>query len=101
MLRSLSYAAHAALFAHLASRPAERARMEPWARVWQTLASAAFARAYLDVAADQQFVPTEPAHRDALLEFFMLDKLLYELNYELNNRPEWVRIPLWGFADLT
>jgi maltose alpha-D-glucosyltransferase/alpha-amylase len=30
----------------------------------------------------------------------MLDKALYELNYELNNRPEWVRIPLWGILDL-
>jgi maltose alpha-D-glucosyltransferase/alpha-amylase len=100
MLRSLSYASHAALFAHLASRPADRARIEPWARVWQTWASAAFARAYLDVAGGEQFMPAEPANRDALLEFYTLDKVLYELNYELNNRPEWIRIPLWGIADL-
>ena len=38
--------------------------------------------------------------RDALLQLFVLDKALYELNYELNNRPDWVRIPLRGIFDL-
>ena len=46
------------------------------------------------------FLPAVPSQRDALLRFFMLNKALYELNYELNNRPEWVRIPLWGIAEL-
>ena len=40
------------------------------------------------------FLPAEPSQRDALLQLFVLDKALYELNYELNNRPDWVRIPL-------
>ena len=34
--------------------------------------------------------------RDVLLQLFMVDKALYELNYELNNRPDWVRIPVRG-----
>jgi maltose alpha-D-glucosyltransferase/alpha-amylase len=46
------------------------------------------------------FLPVESSHRAALLRFFMLEKALYELNYELNNRPDWVRIPLWGILDL-
>ena len=45
-------------------------------------------------------MPTEPFQRDALLHLFMLDKALYELNYELNNRPDWVRIPLQGILDI-
>jgi maltose alpha-D-glucosyltransferase/alpha-amylase len=100
MLRSLSYAAHAALFAQAAARPSELNRLEPWAQVWQTWSTAAFLRAYFDAADGALFLPAEPTHRDALLRFFMLDKALYELNYELNNRPEWVRIPLWGILDL-
>jgi maltose alpha-D-glucosyltransferase/alpha-amylase len=100
MLRSLGYAAHARLFAHATARPAERARLESWAQVWQTWSMAAFVRAYFDAAGGEQFVPAEPVHRDALLRFFMLEKVLYELNYELNNRPDWVRIPLWGIFDL-
>ena len=47
-----------------------------------------------------RFLPAKPAQREMLLRFFVLDKALYELNYELNNRPDWVRIPLWGIFDL-
>ena len=89
-----------ALFAHVASRPAEFARLEPWAQLWQTWTTGAFLRGYFTAAAGSLFVPVEPTQRDALLRFFMLDKALYELSYELNNRPDWVRIPLWGIFDL-
>jgi maltose alpha-D-glucosyltransferase/alpha-amylase len=100
MLRSFSYAAYAGLFAHTAARPAEFAKLEPWARIWQTWATAAFLRGYLQRTEGALFLPAEQSQRDALLRFFMLDKALYELNYELNNRPEWGRIPLWGILDL-
>jgi maltose alpha-D-glucosyltransferase/alpha-amylase len=100
MVRSFSYAAFAALFAHASARPAEFARTEPWARIWQTWATAAFLRGYFRRAEGAMFLPVESSHRAALLRFFMLEKALYELNYELNNRPDWVRIPLWGILDL-
>jgi maltose alpha-D-glucosyltransferase/alpha-amylase len=100
MLRSFSYAAYAALFAHASARPADFGRLESWAHIWQTWATAAFLRGYLGQTTDALFLPKEPTQRDALLRFFMLSKALYELNYELNNRPEWVRIPLWGIFDL-
>ncbi len=100
MLRSFSYAAYAALFAHASARPADFGRLESWAHIWQTWATAAFLKGYLGQTADALFLPKEPTQRDALLRFFMLSKALYELNYELNNRPEWVRIPLWGIFDL-
>jgi maltose alpha-D-glucosyltransferase / alpha-amylase len=100
MLRSFSYAAYAGLFARAASRPAEFGRLEPWAHIWQTWSSAAFLRGYFDTAGNASFLPDDPAQRDALLRLLMLDKALYELNYELNNRPDWVRIPLWGIFDL-
>jgi maltose alpha-D-glucosyltransferase/alpha-amylase len=93
MVRSFSYAAYAGLFAHAASRPSEFDRLEPWARVWQTWTSAAFLRAYFGAAGDALFVPTE-------VTLWMLDKALYELNYELNNRPDWLRIPLHGVLGL-
>jgi maltose alpha-D-glucosyltransferase/alpha-amylase len=94
MLRSFSYAAYAGLFAHLSTRPTSLAGAEPWARIWQSSASAAFLRGYLSTVEGASFVPAEPSQRDALLQLFVLDKALYELNYELNNRPDWVRIPL-------
>jgi maltose alpha-D-glucosyltransferase/alpha-amylase len=100
MLRSFGYAAYASLFAHTASRPAEFERLEGWARLWQTWSSAAFLRAYLQTAGAAQFVPTVPSQRDVLLQLFVIDKALYELNYELNNRPDWVRIPLSGILEI-
>ncbi len=100
MIRSFGYAAYAALFAHTASRPSELARLEPWARIWQLCSSSAFLGAYFAAVAGALFVPAAPAERDGLLELFVIDKMLTELGYELNNRPDWARIPLRGLLDL-
>jgi maltose alpha-D-glucosyltransferase/alpha-amylase len=100
MLRSFSYAAYAALFSHSGGRAEELARLEPWAAAWQRWTSAAFLTGYLAAAGAASFVPRDPVQRAALLELFVLDKALYEMNYELNNRPDWARIPLRGLAEL-
>jgi maltose alpha-D-glucosyltransferase/alpha-amylase len=100
MLRSYSYAAYAGLFAYASTRSGSFAQLEGWARIWQTYACAAFLKGYLGTAGEALFVPTDPRQRDTLLQLFILDKALYELNYELNNRPEWVRIPLAGILDI-
>jgi len=94
MLRSFGYAAYAGLFAHTSTRPGQFTELEPWARIWQTWASAAFLKGYIATAGQALSVPSEPSQRNALIQLFMVDKALYELNYELNNRPDWVRIPL-------
>ncbi len=99
MLRSFGYAAHAALFAQEARSGAESARLQPWARVWERWTGAAFLKGYLAVAGDAPFLPADPVQRAALLDLFLLVKALYELNYELNNRPDWARIPLHGLAE--
>jgi maltose alpha-D-glucosyltransferase/alpha-amylase len=100
MVRSFGYAAYAGLFAHTTSRPGEFERLEPWARIWQTWATAAFLRGYVEITADAPFIPADASQRDGLLQLFVLDKALYELNYELNNRPDWVRIPLRGIFEV-
>jgi maltose alpha-D-glucosyltransferase/alpha-amylase len=100
MLRSFSYAAYAALFAHSAGRAEELARLEPWAAAWQRWTGAAFVTSYLSAAGAAAFVPPDPVQRAALLDLFLIDKALYEMNYELNNRPDWTRIPLRGLAEL-
>jgi maltose alpha-D-glucosyltransferase / alpha-amylase len=100
MLRSFSYAAYAGLFAHTANRPDQYPHFERWARLWQTWACAAFLKTYFATARKASFVATDPPQREALLQLFLLDKALYELNYELNNRPDWARIPLKGILDI-
>jgi maltose alpha-D-glucosyltransferase/alpha-amylase len=31
-----------------------------------------------------------------MLDFFLIEKVFYELEYELAYRPEWLRVPLDG-----
>ncbi|HJT79362.1 MAG TPA: putative maltokinase, partial [Gemmataceae bacterium] len=100
MLRSFDYGAYAGLFRFTNDRSDDFGRLEPWAALWQAWTSAAYLRAYRDAAAGAPFLPADPGQLDALLDFFMLDKAFYELLYELNNRPDWVRIPLRGILAL-
>ena len=74
--------------------------MEAWARSWEALVSAEFLRAYRETVAGVPIVPASAQDFDALLEIYVLDKALYELVYELNNRPAWIRIPLHGILSL-
>lgn len=103
MLRSFHYAPYAALLGQApgASFSSEDMRvLEPWARFWQRWVSAIFLRNYLDTAGRAPFIPSSRAELQALLDAYLLDKALYELAYELNNRPTWVRIPLEGVGQL-
>ncbi len=103
MVRSFHYAAYGTLLSQRvggAVRPEDVARLEPWAALWYLSAAAAFLGAYLDEAAGQPFVPADPAELERLLQLAMLQKVLYELSYELNNRPDWVSIPLRGLLEL-
>jgi maltose alpha-D-glucosyltransferase/alpha-amylase len=100
MMRSFSYAAYAGLFAHTVSRPAAFDTLAPWADLWATWTTAAFLRGYFSTVGNALFVPQQSHQRDELLRLFVLGKALYELNYELNNRPDWLRIPLSGILRL-
>lgn len=100
MLRSFSYAAYAGLINFTTRHPESVDRLEPWARLWERSASAEFLRAYLETLHGAKFLPAEREGLRKLLELFLLDKALYEVLYELNARPEWVRIPLVGILSL-
>jgi len=102
MLRSFSYAAFAGL-ARFAQRRPEAARIvEPWTQLWANSVSTAFLAGYRQVIAANPTLLPEPATAQSMLDVNLLEKALYELQYELNNRPDWVRIPLAGIlAPLT
>ena len=100
MLRSFSYAAFAALLNHTARRAEEYDHLLPWATFWEKWISVAFLRAYRETTLNAAFLPADPRQFQQLLDAFLLDKALYELSYELNNRPSWVRIPLRGILSV-
>jgi maltose alpha-D-glucosyltransferase/alpha-amylase len=99
MLRSFHYAAHHAIFARL-SRPEDLPAMEQWAAFWQLWVSTGFLQSYLEVAGQGGFLPWEEEQFQVLLDAFCLEKAMYELGYELNNRPEWVKLPIQGILQL-
>jgi len=101
MLRSFHYAAYAALLGQVpGARPKDFSTLEPWARFWYRAVSAAFLKGYLPAVASASLLPQAPAELGILLDAYLLDKAIYEIGYELNNRPEWTQIPLKGLLEL-
>jgi trehalose synthase-fused probable maltokinase len=99
MLRSFHYAAYSAAFDRMSDHDGsveDDRKLDMWAQVWQAYVSAAFLKSYLSVAAQAYFLPAEPGQLEALLDAYLLEKAIYEMAYELNNRPSWTRIPLQG-----
>jgi len=103
MLRSFHYAAYSALFAqeaHGMISPGDFAYLESWATFWCIWVSANFLNAYLQVGGQGEFLPETREDLQLLLDVFLLEKAVYELGYEINNRPDWVKIPLQGIRQL-
>jgi maltose alpha-D-glucosyltransferase/alpha-amylase len=103
MIRSFHYAAHAASRAHQRDAllpSASSFNPGPWATVWFVWTSAAFLKAYLAEVANGNILPPRREELEILLNAYLLEKAVYELNYELNNRPDWVSIPMEGILHL-
>ena len=106
MLRSFHYAVHAAVRAHADAGRAAAAhafggfRLEPWARFWYATVATIFLDAYHATAARARVLPSDPSETAVLLDAYQLEKAVYELGYELNNRPDWAAIPLEGLLEL-
>jgi maltose alpha-D-glucosyltransferase / alpha-amylase len=105
MIRSFSYAAYSGLDQFLSTNP-ERMyspdceRITGWALLWQNAASTEFLRAYRETIAANPALLPPPHQSQSLLSAYLLEKALYELLYELNNRPTWLHIPLAGILAL-
>ena len=100
MLRSFDYAANAALFTAAVGRPDDWTMLEPVAREWHREARTAFLDGYNEAIRGCPAYPEDPAHAEALIKLFVVEKALYEINYELNHRPDWLGIPLRGVLAL-
>jgi maltose alpha-D-glucosyltransferase/alpha-amylase len=97
MLRSFSYVQHSALRS-VAHDEAEAAKLAPLAQSWESEVRAAFLSSY-DALARPAMLYASALAGSGLLALFELEKALYELRYELSNRPAWVGIPLQGILE--
>ena len=103
MLRSFHYAAFAPLLAPPAGAsisPSRISNVSPWAEAWSRCAANRFLGQYYETSGAATYLPADSQARAKLLEMYLLAKAIYELGYELNNRPTWVGIPLKGITEL-
>jgi maltose alpha-D-glucosyltransferase / alpha-amylase len=103
MMRSFHYAAFAPLLGALGNEPASGDKLKQltlWAEVWSTWFTNRFVTEYFQMTAGVAYLPASPEEMHKLLKLQLLEKAIYELGYELNNRPTWVGIPLEGIAGL-
>ncbi|HSD90241.1 MAG TPA: maltose alpha-D-glucosyltransferase [Kofleriaceae bacterium] len=99
MLRSLEYASAAAL-RDGRHRPEDLPVLDVWARAWARWTQSSFLGGYLDRATGTKLIPPNDTDLETLLRFFLFEKVIYEIGYELDTRPEWVEIPMRGLLGL-
>jgi maltose alpha-D-glucosyltransferase/alpha-amylase len=99
MMRSFQYAAYSALW-QPAMRTEDVPFLERWADLWYRQMSSVFLQSYLQTTPGAIFVPQNADDLQILLEAYLLDKAVYEIGYELNNRPDWVVIPVRGIKHI-
>jgi maltose alpha-D-glucosyltransferase/alpha-amylase len=96
LLRSIDYSAIAALDRALKTAPEEHSKLAGALDSWRARASDALLAAYREAMTDMRLWPSDSQAADGILDFFLLEKALYEIEYELAHRPDWLRVPLAG-----
>jgi len=101
MLRSFDYARAMTLDADILRESAvNRDRLAPMLETWREEASRAFLDAYRQDMEGGDAWPQEEAAAEGLLGLAGLEKALYEIRYELDNRPDWLSVPLGGVRSI-
>jgi trehalose synthase-fused probable maltokinase len=100
MLRSFHYAAFAPLLGEDRVLGDDVSRMGAWAETWNSKVAERYLAKYFTTAKDAAYLPATQTEIQTVLELHLLEKAIYELGYELNNRPTWVGIPLQGISKL-
>ena len=96
LIRSIDYSATAALSRALKVAPGEHGKLGAALAEWRDRATASFLGAYRAAMTNQRLWPADPDNSERILNFFLLEKAFYEIEYELAFRPDWLRVPLTG-----
>ena len=100
MIRSFHYAAYNGLFSFDGLAQDDKHDMEKWADQWYHYISGFYFKSYLQHVLGHNFIPEDQEDLKILMQTFLLEKAVYELNYELNNRPDWALIPIRGIKSI-
>ncbi len=96
LLRSIDYAAGAAMLRARAAAPDESGALLADLDTWRNIAADTFLFAYRESLTDARLWPQNSLAAERLLKFFLLEKVFYEIEYELAHRPDWLSVPLDG-----
>jgi maltose alpha-D-glucosyltransferase/alpha-amylase len=96
LIRSIDYSATAALLRASQVAPDDQGKLADALAGWREMATEAFMTAYRETAAGHGLWPSGREETDRMLNFFLIEKALYEIEYELAHRPDWLRVPLTG-----
>ena len=94
LIRSIDYSATAALERALKIAPDEHGKLAAALADWRDSATAAFLAAYRETMTHPRLWPADRQAAERMLNFFLLEKAFYEIEYELAHRPDWLRVPL-------
>jgi maltose alpha-D-glucosyltransferase/alpha-amylase len=100
MLRSFDYARAVALDRALTARPDLQDRLGPALDTWCAETGQAFREGYFEGLGNAPCVPRQREIAEQLIALFQIEKALYELRYELDNRPTWIGIPIAGLLSI-
>jgi len=96
LVRSIDYSATSALDRALKISSDEHGKLAAALADWRDRATATFLAAYREAMTHPRLWPANRQAAERLLDFFLIEKALYEIEYELAHRPEWLRVPLTG-----
>jgi maltose alpha-D-glucosyltransferase / alpha-amylase len=100
MLRSFHYAIYMGQLENESKIPESAGLLKPWLEVWYELVQETFVNSYLKTAENALFIPKEERQINDLLSVYTIEKAVYEADYEFNNRPDWLHIPLYGLKKI-
>ncbi len=100
MLRSFHYSGFTTLFTRNTLSGQQVSNLSPWADAWSSTISRLFLDSYMETLGETDLIPSDPHQLRLLLDAFLLHKAIYEVDYEINNRPDWAIIPLRGIVKL-
>jgi maltose alpha-D-glucosyltransferase/alpha-amylase len=96
LIRSIDYSVTAALDRALMIAPDEHGKLAAALADWRDRSTDAFLAGYREAMTNHRLWPSDPHAASDLLNFFLLEKAFYEIEYELSHRPDWLRVPLMG-----
>jgi maltose alpha-D-glucosyltransferase / alpha-amylase len=100
MLRSFHYAIYMGQLENQSKFPESDEILRPWLEAWYEIVHHTFVESYIETAKNASFMPKEEREITDLLSVYTIEKAIYEADYEFNNRPDWLHIPLNGLKKI-